>query len=221
MKGSAAEGSRGSRFLAMGSGKSGASSGTPNCWGKRAAGRHHHDTRHGPQERQVFRRDQIRAAQIDSPGPVHPRVGRMGLDQVFELLTQRLLIAAGLLVQDHQVGHEPVHAPVGMRLEHLTDQAEILHLADGDQGNRQVTRDGIGPQAGLPFAVFRDAFCGGTQQGIGIQQMAGQLLEAARFVGLDAQQAQLKLGRGPGEIHRPIDRTGIAILIHQTQDLFA
>ena len=34
MKGSAAEGSRGSRFLAMGSGKSGASSGTPNCWGK-------------------------------------------------------------------------------------------------------------------------------------------------------------------------------------------
>jgi hypothetical protein len=45
--------------------------------------------------------------------------------------------------------------------------------------------------------------------------MAGQLLEAARFVGLDAQQAQLKLGRCPGEIHRPIDRMGIAVLVHQ------
>ena len=145
----------------------------------------------------------------------------MGLDQVFELFAQRLLIAAGLLVQDHQVGHEPVHAPIGVRLEHLTDQAEILHLANGDQGNGQVTRDGIGPQAGLALAVFSDAFCGGTQQGIGIQQMACQLLEAARIVGLDAQQAQLKLGRGPSEIHRPIDRMGIAVLVHQAEDLLA
>ncbi len=34
MKGSAAEGSRGSRFRTMGSGKAGASGGTPSCWGK-------------------------------------------------------------------------------------------------------------------------------------------------------------------------------------------
>ena len=33
MKGSKAEGSRGARFLAISSGGSGTSSGTPNCWG--------------------------------------------------------------------------------------------------------------------------------------------------------------------------------------------
>ena len=48
--------------------------------------------------------------------------------------------------------------------------------------------------------------------------MACQLLKAARFVGLDAKQAQLELGRGPGEIHRSIDRVGIAVLVHQPQD---
>ena len=48
--------------------------------------------------------------------------------------------------------------------------------------------------------------------------MACQLLEAARFVGLDAKQAQLELGRGPGEIHGSIDRVGIAVLAHQPQD---
>ena len=145
----------------------------------------------------------------------------MGLDQVFELFTQRLRIAAGLFVQDHQVGHEPMHAPIGMRLKHLADQAQIARLADGDQGDGQVARDGISPQAGLALAVFGDALRGGAQQGIGIEQMAGQLLEAARIVGLDAQQAQLKLGRGPGEIHRPVDRMGIAVLVHQAGGLFA
>ena len=60
-----------------------------------------------------------------------------------------------------------------------------------------------------------------TQERVGKQQVAGELLEAARFVGLDAQQPQLKLGRGPGEIHRPIDRMGIAVLTHQPQDLLA
>ena len=69
----------------------------------------------------------------------------MGLDQAFESFTQRLLIAAGLLVEDHQVGHQPMHSPIGMRLEHLTDQADIPRLADGDQGDRQVARDSVGP----------------------------------------------------------------------------
>ena len=51
--------------------------------------------------------------------------------------------------------------------------------------------------------------------------MACQLLEAARFVGLDAQHLQLLLGRAPGEIHGPLGRMGVAVLVHQHQDLLA
>ena len=51
--------------------------------------------------------------------------------------------------------------------------------------------------------------------------MACELLETARIVGLDAQQAQLKLGCHPREIHRLIDRMGIAILAHQVKNLLA
>ena len=69
----------------------------------------------------------------------------MRLDQALESFTQRPLIAAGLLVEDHQVCHQPVPSPIGMRLEHLTDQADIPRLTNGDQGNRQVARDSVGP----------------------------------------------------------------------------
>jgi hypothetical protein len=73
----------------------------------------------------------------------------------------------------------------------------------------------------LTLAVLIDAFSGRAQEGIGKQQVACELLEAASLVGLDAKQLQLKLGRGPSEIHRPIDRMGIAVFIHQSQDLLA
>jgi len=51
--------------------------------------------------------------------------------------------------------------------------------------------------------------------------MAGQLLEPARFVGLDAEEAQFQLGRGPGQIHRPINRVRIAVFAHQGEYLLA
>ncbi len=49
--------------------------------------------------------------------------------------------------------------------------------------------------------------------------MACQLLEAPRFVGLDAEEPQLKLGRGPHQLHRPIDCRGIGVFAQQAQDL--
>jgi len=157
----------------------------PAATARRVAGIHGQKT---------FCRHQVRAAQVDSPWPVHARTGAVGLNQVIELFTERLRIAASLLVQDHQVGREPMRAPIGMRLEYLTDQAQIPRLTDGDQGNGQVTRDGISPQTGLALAVVGNALRGGAQERAGIEQMARQLLEAARFIGLDAQKAQLKLG---------------------------
>ncbi len=57
--------------------------------------------------------------------------------------------------------------------------------------------------------------------GLGNSRWLVNLLEATGFVGLDAKQPQLELGGGPGEIHRPIDRVGIAVLVHQSQDLLA
>src|SRR5512137_2979833 len=120
----------------------------------------------------------------------------MPLDEALKLLTRRLLIAARLLVEDYQVCCQPVHSPIGMGLEHLTDQADIPRLANGDQGNRQVARNSIRPQAGLALVVLFDAFNGRAQERVGKEQVAGELLEATSIVGLDAKQSQLKLRGG-------------------------
>ena len=66
-------------------------------------------------------------------------------DASVELLAQGLFVAAGLLVEDHQVGLEPVITPVGVRLEHLANEGDVLRFTDGDQGDRRVARDSIGP----------------------------------------------------------------------------
>jgi hypothetical protein len=46
-------------------------------------------------------------------------------------------------------------------------------------------------------------------------------LETARFVGLDTQKTQFKLGGRPCEIHCPVNGMGIAVFAHQIGDLLA
>lgn len=44
--------------------------------------------------------------------------------------------------------------PPGMCLNHLADDIQIFLRVDLDQHDRQITRDGIAPQAGLSPIVF-------------------------------------------------------------------
>ena len=91
----------------------------------------------------------------------------MGLDQLLQSVMERPFITHFLFIEDHQVGRQATHPPIGVGLKHLADQADLPFLADGDQGDRQVTRDAVGPQTGLTLAVVCEASGGGAQEGVG------------------------------------------------------
>ena len=97
-----------------------------------------------------------------------------------------------------------------MRLEHLPDQADVADLVDRDQGDGQVARDAILPEPGLAFDVLLDPLRGGSQQPVGVQEVAGQLLEAPGVIRLDAQDAHLQLRGGPCKVHGAKDGVRIA-----------
>ena len=69
-------------------------------------------------------------------------------------LVERSLIAASLFVEDHQVGGQAMHSPIGVGLQHLAHQVDLPYFSDGDQHQRQVAGNGVGPQACLPLAVI-------------------------------------------------------------------
>ncbi len=145
----------------------------------------------------------------------------MDLDQLFQPFLERLLITSRLLVEDYQVDRQPMHLPERAGLEELTDQGDLPRLADGDQDNGQIARDAVRPQAGLALAIVFQAPGGSAQQAIGEQQVTGQLLKTACFVGLNVQHLQLLLGRVPGEIHGSFGGMELAVLVHQKEDILA
>jgi len=145
----------------------------------------------------------------------------MSLDQLFQSFLERPLVAAGLLVKDQQIGRQAMHPPIGVGMEQLADQAGLPDLADGDQDQRQVTRNCVGPESCLPLAVVIQALGWCAQELIGKQQVTCQLLKATGFVRLNVQQLQLLLGRAPGEIHGPFDSRRVTIFVHQQKDLLA
>jgi hypothetical protein len=66
---------------------------------------------------------------------------------------QHLAVTGAILVPDHQVHRQPFQTPVGMRLNQLPHQFDIGKVADAQQHDRQVARDGITPKAGLPASI--------------------------------------------------------------------
>ena len=121
--------------------------------GQGAAGRDQHDTGGRPEKLQVILRDLAGVPEKDRPGPVDAAAEGEGLDQLLQLFPKRLLIAARLLVEDHQIDRQPMHPPENAGLESLTDEGDFPRLADGDQHNGQISRDAVRPQAGLALAV--------------------------------------------------------------------
>ena len=78
--------------------------------------------------------------------------------------------------------------PVGVGLEHLTDQASVTRLPDRHQHDRKVAGDSVGPQTGLTLAVLLfDAVGRRPKEGIRIEEMGRQFLEVAGIVGLNVK----------------------------------
>ncbi len=161
--------------------------------------------------------DLVHTEQEDIAGLCGPGVHRVGLSLALQPLFQRLLVTGRLLVQDHQVGRKTPTSPVGLGLEQLANQADVLCLSNVHDRDREIAGDSVGPQVGLALAIVLYSLRGRTENPIRIEHVAGQLLEAQRLIRKDPQQPQLEPGRGPGEFNRALDGQRVGVFLHQYQ----
>ncbi len=102
-----------------------------------------------------------------------------GSDQPDDLLLQPLPIHVVIFVPDHQIHGQPLEAPVGVRLHELAHKFDIVGVGNLQQYDRQVTGDGVTPEAGLSATVANQDARGCAQRSVGVNHRAG---EAARRV---------------------------------------
>ena len=79
----------------------------------------------------------------------------------------------------------------------------------------------MGQSPGCPPRTAHDGLGGRPQRRTGIQQVAGDTLEQARFAGIDAKMMQLHLRLGPRQRGRPLECGGVAMLVDEVEHRLA
>ena len=102
----------------------------------------------------VFDRHLFRRSHEDTTRSIHHIGLDSGRDQPHDLIVQHLTIAGVIFIPNHEVHGQPLQSPIGMGLDHLTDQIDVGRVADLEQYDRQVPRNRIAPEARLSAAVF-------------------------------------------------------------------
>ena len=177
--------------------------------------------RGGQDQRHVLLGDLIGAPQENSAWLIDSGIDRSALDHLLQPFLQRLFVASGLVIEDQQVGLQPVKAPICVGLEKLADQADIARSVDADHSDGQVARDAMGPKARLAVPVLSKPFAWGAKLGVRVEHAPGQKLETAGVVRLDAQVAQLDLRVGPGKGPGAVEHVRVAVLPDPRQNIFS
>ena len=76
-----------------------------------------------------------------------------GVDQPHDLILQNRPVAREIIVHDHQVHSQTLHAPISMSLQHLFYQVDAIQITDTYQDDRQITRDAKTPKSRLAELV--------------------------------------------------------------------
>ena len=88
-----------------------------------------------------------------------------------------------MLVENDEIGADALEPPVLLGLQRLANQRHRVADADAHQEDRQVARDGVGPQSRLRELVGRDRLRARPQRSVGPEHARRQALEEDRFVG--------------------------------------
>ncbi len=151
----------------------------------------------------------------NAAGAVEQAGLRTGGHHAQDLVLQLLPVAGLAVVPDHQVGVETLLAPVGMGLHQLPDQFHVLRVGDLEQHDGQVARDGMAPQPGLSTLVLLQHARPCTQQGTGIQHVAGQALIELRLGLGGVDLAAHHLAVRPGQVEHAVGQAAVTILVQQ------
>ena len=101
--------------------------------------------RDGLDQRPLHFSDQIAAQEVRTTGTVFPRTPGPVIEKGRELRVYLVEIAGWILVQDDDVGAQPFHAPVLLRLKNLTHERHIVVADDPHEQDGQITGNTVGP----------------------------------------------------------------------------
>ncbi len=113
-----------------------------------------------------------------------------GVDRVIEILA----IARRVRVQHHEVHHHPAPAPVMMGDQELPQGGESVQRVDVREQDRPLAGDPDGPEQRLGAAVCHQLSFGGTERGVGVEEVSGNLLVDRRVGWCDVELPKLHLG---------------------------
>ena len=126
-----------------------------------------------------------------------------------------------MFVQNDQIHRQLLHAPVFVRLEELADDLQILDLIDPTHDDRYVARNAVRPQhRRLSLTACQDIGCRAERR-VRIEHVAGEALEQAGLVRVDAQVEQLDLRLGPGQKAGALERGRVVMLVGQAEHVAA
>ena len=144
-----------------------------------------------------------------------------GRDQAHDLVLQPLPVAHVIFVPDHQIDHQTFQAPVGVALDELPREVDVLAVGDLQQHDRQIAGNRVAPETGLPAPVLEQHAGLGAQRGIGVKHGAGQpsVELSVGFGGVDLPQRHAAVR--PGEIEHPVGETPVLVFLDQRHAGFA
>ena len=99
-----------------------------------------------------------------------------------------------MLVEDDDVGAQPLQPPVLLRLQHLAHERHVVVADDADEQDRQVAGDRVRPQPGLAELVRRRSCRRAARSEPSVPSTRdARRSNSTRVVGRDAQMAQAAL----------------------------
>src|SRR4029453_10247293 len=99
-----------------------------------------------------------------------------GADQRLQGDLQVLDVRGAALVQDDDIDHQSLEAPVLAGAQDLADDGRLLDLVDAHQHDRHVARDSLRPQEMLSCEATANRIRRGAQRRTGVDHVPGEAL---------------------------------------------
>ncbi len=115
-----------------------------------------------------------------------------------------------MLVEDHDVGTQPLEPPVLLSLQDLADQRQVVLLHHPNEQDGEIPGDAVRPEAFLAELTPGQDLRARTQRAIGVQHARRQPLVEQSVLARDAEVPKRALrvgeseGEGPGRRARPV-----------------
>ncbi len=150
------------------------------------------DTRDGGQQRSRLRCHRVRSQHVGRSLGDLSTEARARLAAAYRGLDRRLQVlnvGRRVLVDDDEIDGKPLHPPVLVRAQKLTNLRDVADVADPQQHDREVAGDPVPPEIRLRSRAFQYGGLRGAEAGIGVDDGRREALEIRRLLRPDVEMA--------------------------------